>query len=756
MRSGTCFDFIPVPPDRASCVAVARDLETALSGRLPEVRFSGMQEALRNWESLAAEERGHLACALGWRRALFLEDGWLWEHLDGSASPPARAAFARWAAAQTDILKDLPGARAAAGAEADACIAHAERILTLDLSRPEKPGYWVHRGAVDWTPRDEGIDNEVVIAALRLYPMLALARAHRLTGRAAFLHAAVELLADLTWEIPGNLIRRVGLGGCSTHWGVDALDVAIRTNNLMSLYSVVRTAPELTDEAALLIWKLLWFCGARGLEFWHKACHNIVFYEPAALGELGFLFSSFREAARWREAAQRRLAGALRGALMSDGSNIEGALGYHAAYLLAPQRVVDAAARAGLPLLEAFEQTYVRKRRRALEFWARIATPGRTLPPLGDCWPRQIGPELGRYGVQFDSAFARGVAAVDDPSAWPEETSAYLPVQRYAVMRSGWSPDALWCGFALRGWHAGHDHYDRFHVELQAGATRLLLDSGCIDYGANRPRSQASRAHNTLVIDNRNHRPGAAVDIRWHTTEAFDWAEGLAPGDAGVLHRRAVCFLKPACFLVLDRVVFPDRQERRCDIYWHLPAEAAVRVQGRSARAEGPDRSLDLAFLADDRWAVVQETGFVATDYLSWVDAPVLRLTDCRSTSFNVVTRLRPLQPGVGEADSGDWRLEPALSVGCNAGDGEALPEGQAVACTLQQPDGCIRILWCEPGTGEKRLRSGATPTGGAGDWSTDGDLLIVRERRGAGPQVWARGASRVAQGEGEVAYEAL
>jgi hypothetical protein len=484
MSSDTCFDFIPVPTDRASCVAVARDLETALQGRLPEARFARVQEALRNWESLAAEERGHLACALGWRRALFLEDGWLWERLDASASPPARAACARWAAAQTDILKDLPGARAAEGAEADVCIAHAERILALDLSRPEKPGYWVHRGAVDWTPRDEGIDNEVVIAALRLYPMLALARAHRLTGRAAFLRVAVDLLADLTWEIPGNLIRRVGLGGCSTHWGIDALDVAIRTNNLMALYSVVRTAPELTDEAAILIWKLLWFCGARGLEFWHKACHNIVFYEPAALGELGFLFPAFREAARWRE--------------------------------------------------------------------------------------------------------------------------------------------------------------------------------------------------------------------------------------------------------------------------------ASVRVQGRSARAEGPDRSLDLAFLADDRWAVVQETGFVATDYLSWVDAPVLRLTDCRSTSFNVVTCLRPLPSGVVEADSGDWRLEPALSVGCNAGDGEAIPEGQAVACTLQQPDGCIRFLWCEPGTGEKRLRSGATPTGGADDWSADGDLLIVRERRGAGPQVWARGASRVAQGENAVAHEAL
>ena len=60
-------------------------------------------------------------------------------------------------------------------------------------------------------------------------------------------------------------------------------------------------------DTAVLAWKTLFLCGARGMEFWHKQPHNIVFYEPSALGQLGFFFPAFKKAASWREAAQRRL-----------------------------------------------------------------------------------------------------------------------------------------------------------------------------------------------------------------------------------------------------------------------------------------------------------------------------------------------------------------------------------------------------------------------------------------------------------------
>jgi len=734
-QQGICFDFIPLPDNHEDCARLAGQLERALTGILPPVRFETLRNTLSRWEVLTPGERLDFRRAMGWRRAMFLDDGWLYERIalpPDLVRAPSRAAFAQWTCTQVATIRARLAQDNLLSEEADdASIAYADRLLTLDLSRKEKPGVWVHHGAVTWLSGDSGIDDNVVVVALRLHPMVHLARTFVQTRDERYLRGAVELLSDLTWEIPGNVINRCGGTGCRTHWGVDALDVASRTENIAAIAGTAFQSLSERPDACLLVWKILNLCGERNMEFWHKSCHNIVFFEPSALGELGFCFPCFKNAPQWQRAAQQRLAGALRGAILSDGANYEGALGYHAAYAFWPQRVVDAARLAGLSLDDDFRRVYERKRLAALELWAKVATPGRTLPPMGDCWPHSVADALKRYGTVFGSSMALGVVS-DDPAQWPACNSFFLPQMRYAVMRSGWQRDALWCGFNLRGFHYGHDHYDLLHLEVQAGDVRLLPDSGCIDYGANRERSRATCAHNALVVDGRNQGPGPAADIRWHTAPHFDWAEGLSLAHEGLLHRRAVCFLKPDAFLVLDRLDFRARGVRQCDFFWHLPADRQTHFAERAVRTTGDGWNLALDFACGPDWNVIRETGFLATTYLSWINAPVARLSATPAFGFNVAALIRPIRSGT-ELHAA-WQIERLPILWYNAGDGEPIPEGRGIGVIVRRPDCVNHILWSDPGYGEKRV----------GEWSSDGELLLTHEQTGKPPIALARQASLV------------
>lgn len=695
----TCFDFVPVPESHGECAAIAAELESRLAALLPEVRFTEMRGKIANWDVLPAAERDEFAAAMGWRRAIFLDDDWFWGQLDFEGSlpvQPTRTQFRQWAAGQLAALHKLAAQQKFP--DKGKVIDEADRALARDFARNALAGQRANREYVNWRVDDPKVDNQEFIMPLRLTPHLRLAEGFSVSHDGRYLTAMIQLLADMLWVIPGNVILSPDGKNPRTHWGLDALHVAIRTQNLVAMFAF--TAEAVDVDATTLMWKMLYLCGARCQEFWHTKPHNIIFYEPAGLGMAGFYFPAFKSAQLWRESAQQRLIGALRGSIMPDGSNVEGAFGYHAAYLDSPQQILDAAEYSGLPLNAAFVETFRQRRRAILEFWAKIATPSRTLPPLGDASAYDLRELLARFGKLYSSDLAQGVAAVDEPARWPRERSFYLPVQRYAVMRSGWDKDALWCGFNLRGFHFGHDHYDLFHVALHAGSERLLIDTGCLDYDANRERSRASASHNTLVVDGQDNRAGAAADIRWHSTDAFDWSEGLSLGSPTVRHRRAVCFLKPDVFVILDRVDVTDNIAHQYDFYFHLPPGSDVQRAG-------------FDFVADDQWTALQDEGLVTPwAFATPSRAPILRFSSKRAGGFSAVTVFR------GTA----VRLPVFVY---NAANGEPVPAGRAMAVQL----GDAHILWSDPGYGEKF----------AGDWTTDGELLVAR-----GASASARGASVV------------
>jgi hypothetical protein len=729
----TRFEAVLLPQTLDQCRSIADGLQSALGDVLPPVRFEAMRQTLKNYEQLPEQEQADFRAAMGWRRDMFLDDKWL--HAEVTGAPDNRPAFAKWAIGQLANLRKRisrpdgmsnSGAAQVSLADAAPTLERADDVMNGDLSSWARRGTWVSQGAVDWFVPKDKISPEIVHQALRLNTFVPLVTAFVLKGDRRYLDHAYRMMADLQWQIPGTVMQRLVI---RTHWGIDALDVAIRSYHLMEIMANGSTDNGFNPDQAMFLWKLAFWCGARGLEMWHRYNHNILMFESANLAAMGFYFPAFKDSAAWREEAQKRLKGAMYGCVLSDGCNFEAAPRYHTIYLREPYMVMKAIEDTGLPALPGLAEAVRKQGLKLADYWARILSPSGTVPSLGDSSPMFVRTGLMTAAAFYGAEFALSTDP-EKPAGWPKQSSFYLPANRMAVMRSGWDKDALWLCYALRGWHHGHDHRDCTHFELQAGDRQLLIDSGSIDYHANRLRGQETRAHNTLVVDGLIQLDGGAHDIRWYSNEDFDWCEALNLGFPGILHRRAVCFLKPGCFVVVDRVNFHGpATKRQFELYYHFAHDMNLSFSERSVQSNDAGKwNVKVDLLADDGWTLSRTEGFWASGFLQETPAPVAILTGERDKGFTLVTLIQPIRPGETAKVSATL-----AEVRCtNAAEGSVLPGSSGAGVSVDTGSSQATILWTDPGIGEKRC----------GEPNTDGDLLITVAGR-----TYARNASYAGAG---------
>jgi Heparinase II/III-like protein/Heparinase II/III N-terminus len=138
---------------------------------------------------------------------------------------------------------------------------------------------------------------------------------------------------------------------------------------------------------------------------------------------------------------------------------------------------------------------------------------------------------------------------------------------------------------------AGHGHADALSVNVNAGGQALLFDPGTYQYvGINdceRNYFRGTRAHNTLVVDERDQREpkgpfrwASLVDVRaeqWINGETFDLFVGNHNGykrlAEPVVHRRTVFSHKSGFSLVRDQAL--GQGKHQLDLYWHVNPELA-------------------------------------------------------------------------------------------------------------------------------------------------------------------------------------
>jgi hypothetical protein len=169
-------------------------------------------------------------------------------------------------------------------------------------------------------------------------------------------------------------------------------------------------------------------------------------------------------------------------------------------------------------------------------------------------------------------------------------------------MRSGWDPDARWLWFDGGPFGYGHQHEDKLQLIVEAYGKLLLVDPGNFTYERSKWRNYFidSPSHNVVLVDGQpQRRRGAPRDTYiakqplpavWKPGVDADYVSATFDENFGgdvkrnVTHTRAVLFVKPDFWVVLDTLQPNDSKPHTYDALFHF--DARVKTGGLRVRTE--------------------------------------------------------------------------------------------------------------------------------------------------------------------------
>jgi hypothetical protein len=286
------------------------------------------------------------------------------------------------------------------------------------------------------------------------------------------------------------------------------------------------------------------------------------------------LLPEFKRAGDWRDIALARVNRSLQTEVYPDGAHEELTFWYQETVRANLASVLDIANALGHPIPPALEQRF----RLLFEAVYKTRQPDGRLPQVndGDTLPAAYILEDGAR--RFNRPDFLYVASRGRSGTEPDFLSASLPYAGWAVMRDGWSENAGYAFFEA-GPFGGHAHEDKLGLIIHARGHPFVIDTGRSAYGENAWRSfnLDGSSHSTVRFDGKDQTrrwwrdgrlmraKGPAEGFAFTTTPDVDYAAGAFGEDADevfydaelgfafVEHRRAVLFLKPDRWLVIDR-----------------------------------------------------------------------------------------------------------------------------------------------------------------------------------------------------------
>ncbi|HTR98368.1 MAG TPA: heparinase II/III family protein [Bacteroidota bacterium] len=362
------------------------------------------------------------------------------------------------------------------------------------------------------------------------------------------------------------------------------------------------------------------------------------------LVQIALVFPELRESAAWLATGLDRLQSHLREDFYADGGHSERSprnytlatyLNYrNLAYLLgvygrAPE--VRGEIRASLG--------------RTIDWWLAMITPTGEIPAINDSQRGLFPVAVLRDGARlFDKPDALGVLRnifgerTGGSAVLPPFTSRHMPASGFTVMRSDWTPRALYCSINY-GPEAGfHTHRDMLDVELYAYGRPLAVDAGLgltYDDTLYETWYRSSRAHNMVTVnDSSIEREGTVgEDVHWGSTPLLDFFSGTHRGYRrfGVTIRRQIAFIKPFYWFFLDDAACEHGGDT---LSWYLHTPVGLVKNGGDFRTPtGPGFAL---IPAARPYAVRRGTGWGATPLAkrpgTTVEIPWIRF-DQRSVS---------------------------------------------------------------------------------------------------------------------------
>jgi hypothetical protein len=417
-----------------------------------------------------------------------------------------------------------------------------------------------------------------------------------------------------------------------------------------------------------------------------------------------------------------------------DGLEIELALGYNNWVVDNFADVFELARLNGRT--QEFPADYVAQLERMFAYLAYAAMPNGITPGLNDSGNASPAALLRKAMKHFPGREDfLWVATGGKEGKRPPQTSIAFPYSGHYVMRSGWEPDARYLLLDAGPFGSGHQHEDKLHLVAYAYGRQLLLDAGNYMYDRSRWRRYvlSTRGHNTVRVDgqDQNRRrlretyvlppPFHPLENTWISNDRFDYAvgrydNGYGPkGEVRVTHTRAVAFIKPDYWVVVDTLAPEDKEEHEYESLFHFGAESAEVVDGRyfiTRNAKGPNMVLWPLPLSAQELSVVQGReeepvqGWAQDP--NWRPVPTAVVGDKRAGQVRLAYVFYPLPEGKSSP------IESVEHIPVSAGD---KPADNAVALRIHFRDGRTHTVLCADRPGVRRS-AGSLETDAAMDWT--------------------------------------
>lgn len=384
-----------------------------------------------------------------------------------------------------------------------------------------------------------------------------------------------------------------------------------------------------------------------------------------ALMKFAQRFPMYADSSRWFEAGYEKLVSNSLTLFRPDGGCVEPAMNYHGFSLANLLSGLETASELGLQTPPEILDTV----QNALSYTAYMLKPDGQIPSYGDTDCEEFRPGAKRWdgwrtgeaaegAKRFNRSDLLWIATAGREGAPPSETSRAFPDTGHYILRSDWGgegsrfEDARYL-FLRGGRHGSHGHDDLNSITLYAYGRPLLIDPGRSTYGTPLMYELArNRSHSVLLVDDQMMQHPAPTLNAWHTSPAMDVVDNsysnLYPG---VSHRRAVVFIRPAYYVLLD-FVSSDAAHNYGINFWTVPPAPAIDPAKGTVRTTTPDAANLLLQAADpSSLRIAQRNGTIDLGGQR-NDIPVVTFWRDAQKSAEFATLLMPIHAGHSAADA--------------------------------------------------------------------------------------------------------